>query len=206
MGAKTWEYLLKFTKAHEGCTDFIYNDTGDRPTVGVGLLLDTKERLDQYKQYFRSPTGATPSLDDLLDDYDAVKPVSRSKTPLWRYAEITGYRIDYTDVERLLASVMRSAVGTAQNMFSAFGSFPLEAQVAIASLVYGGINRGTLFGARTAIQSQDWGAASTTCQVAGWDPNKNKSHSILFANAAKVARNEIADGLPATYTPPVSAR
>ncbi len=106
MAAATWTYLLNFTKAHEGCTDFLYNDRGDQPTSGVGLLLNTKELLDKYRTYFRSPTDAVPSLDDLLDDFDAVKPLPRATTLLWHYAEVTGYRIDYADVAKLLASTM----------------------------------------------------------------------------------------------------
>lgn len=63
-----WAKLLKFTKEHEGCTDFTYNDSGQQVTVGVGKLLKDDAAALSLKSNFYNHDGKEPTDDEMKED------------------------------------------------------------------------------------------------------------------------------------------
>jgi len=187
-----WARLLKFTKEHEGCTDFMYNDTGQQVTVGVGKLLKDAAAALSLKSYFYNHDGKEPSDDEIKDDHAAANSLTRTTNPsnLWDFAPLTLLRIRWDKVTELLGKTMGSLVGgmLAMSQFADFNNFPEDAKLASASISYGGINRAVLVGLLKAIQAQDWTLASQSCSVPGWDPNKNIAHAALYRSAATAAK------------------
>jgi len=107
------------------------------------------------------------------------------------------------DIVGVLESSMVGYVTDVRRTLNGYPQFPEEGKVAIASMSYGGIHSGGLTAARAAIVAQDWATAAATCQVAGVHQDKNRDHTTLFENAAKVAQNLLQDVLPATTKKPI---
>lgn len=187
-----WARILRFTKQHEGCTDFMYNDTGQQVTVGVGRLLETVEVALAHKRFFYNTENKEPSDDEIKDDYAAAHGVKRTTNPsnLWGYAPLTLLRIRWDKVTELLGTVMGTHARDLLGMpdFADFASFPEDAQLASVSISYGGIHRPCFVGLLKAVKAQDWTLASQSCACPGWDPNKNRAHAALYASAAKAAK------------------
>jgi hypothetical protein len=143
-----WARLLKFTKEHEGCTDFMYNDTGQQVTVGVGKLLKDVATALSFKAYFYNHDNKEPGDDEIKEDYAAANSLKRTTSPsnLWDFAPLTLLRIRWDKVTELLGTTMGSLVGGMLGMpqFANFQNFPEDAQLASASISYGGINRSVL--------------------------------------------------------------
>jgi GH24 family phage-related lysozyme (muramidase) len=184
-----WSSLLNFTKQHEGCTDFMYNDRGNpqRVTCGIGLMFKTADDAIGYKDHFVDPDGQKPSEDDITHDFDAAHRLRRTDRNLWEFAAVTLLRMPWDDVTELLGSVMAKMVGTMLSMptFSNFARFPRDAQVACASISYGGWAYSCFDPLKEAIRAQDWARAADVYQSPGWDPRKDQGHQALFRRAAR---------------------
>src|SRR5258708_11547686 len=88
---QTCEYVLAFTRDHEGDTPFMYNNwpekhpDGSDVTIGVGLSIRREDAAsDEIRNMFRMRGGgAIPSPQDMRDEFDRVDRTQRIGGNLW---------------------------------------------------------------------------------------------------------------------------
>jgi hypothetical protein len=190
MGPGVWADLLNFTKRYEGPTDFMYNDKSSPDqlvTCGVGRMLRSADAAVAVKEYFINPAGQEPSEPEMRADYDAAHGLVRTEGNLWDFATITVLRIPWDNVTDMLRTFMASKVDAMRRGFKAFANFanfPADAQVACASISYGGWGYATFAPLRDAVAVGDWALAALVYKSPGWDATKDEAHRALFRKAA----------------------
>jgi hypothetical protein len=190
MAPGVWADLLNFTKRYEGPTDFMYNDKSSPDqlvTCGVGRMLASADEAVKIKQYFINSAGLEPSESEMRADYDAAHGLVRTEGNLWDFATITQLRIPWDNVTEMLRTFMAAKVGAMRRGFKAFANFaafPSDAQVACASISYGGWGYAVFAPLRDAVAAQDWALAAQVYHSPGWDKQKDEAHRARFRSAA----------------------
>jgi hypothetical protein len=182
-----WVRLLTFTRRHEGGTDFMYNDKGKPQlvTCGVGKMFPSAVEAIKHKRYFVGTDGGEPTAEEMTADFEAAHELKRTEKNLWDFATVTLLRMPWEKVTDLLGTFMGEKVSAMLGMhdFVKFATFPQDAQLACASIAYGGWGYGCFAPLRAAISAQDWTKAAEVYKSPGWDPNKNAAHIALFRSA-----------------------
>jgi hypothetical protein len=191
MGPDVWADLLNFTKRYEGPTDFMYNDKSSPDqliTCGVGRMLRTDDEAVAIKKYFINAAGQEPSDPEVRADYAAAHSLVRTEGNLWDFATITALRLPWENVTKLLMTFMAVKVDAMRRsfkvVFANFANFPTDAQVACASISYGGWRYPTFAPLRDAVQAEDWALAAQVYRSPGWDHEKDEAHRGRFRRAA----------------------
>ncbi|MBS0528558.1 MAG: hypothetical protein JSS22_04100 [Proteobacteria bacterium] len=215
MAATTFEYVLQFTEAHEGQTNFMYNNWSSKSatkdvTAGVGISIRSEGEAcspDVKGLFVRRADGGSASDDDMRAEFRRVNNTERIGGNLF-----TAFR-DPSPLtippERLRPS-LREKILTfwdargASADFPDFATIPAQAQVALMSYNYGArISRAPRM--CRAIKAKDYAAAALQSNMPGWDPQKNQAHRVLLLNAGVVARDGLDQGLLPTlgaFKPP----
>lgn len=189
ISADLWVRLLNFSKRYEGPTDFMYNDKStpnQLVTCGVGKMFSDVTAALNHKRFFVNVDGAEPSADEMQADFAAVQGLKRTEKNLYDFATITLLRLPWDSVTDLLGSFMGAKVNSmlAMPSFANFASFPQDAQLACASIAYGGWSYRCFAPLRDAVAASNWSLAATVYQSPGWDPHKDAAHVALFRSAA----------------------
>ena len=209
MSADTFEYVLQFTEAHEGETNFMYNNwpeknTSRDVTVGVGIFLrreDDAVRPDVRGLFRVRATGAPATEEDMRKEYRRVYDLPRTPKNL-----LTDYR-DKSPLE-IPKALMRPSLRTkmlefweqrgASPKFPDFATIPAQAQVALMSWNYGLRLTGAPKMCK-AVTDGDYTLAAKESNVPGWDGQKNEAHKRLLLNAGAI----VDAGLDRTMLPPL---
>jgi hypothetical protein len=221
LGDAAWAYLLKFTGAHEGVVNRLYNNMG-KPnvansdvTIGVGISLPSKASCSQYLNLFYvKDTNFTQmaTLPQLESDWTKVNEMSRASNSLDDFGRAVQTEIKPQDALQGMVNFYTHQVPERLNDpdFKDFAQWPAQARVALTSYCYGLTPRTSqgYVGApamRAALSSRDFDTAGRQSYIANWDPKKVRDHRILFWNAARLleqmSRNMVidTDRLPAQF-------
>jgi hypothetical protein len=209
MSADTFEYVLQFTEAHEGDTNFMYNNWPLKSpvqdvTVGVGISLRSEDdavRPDIIRLFRVRGTGDPASPQDMRAEFRRVAALRRTPSNLY-----TDFR-DKSPLEIpkvLMRPSLRQKMlgfwdqrGSHEN-FPDFATIPAQAQDALMSWNYGY----RLIKAPKmckAVKDGDYTMAARESHVGGWDARKNDAHKRLLLNAGIIVR----DGLDRSQLPPL---
>jgi hypothetical protein len=192
----TFEYLLAFTRAHEGDTPFMYNNYPLKNkvtdvTVGVGLAVSDREAAarDDIRTLFKlKSNNKTPSEEDMRKEYDRVSRIDRTADNLFTdYAKESPMYMDIDGMLQALRTKMLDFWRSRGRTFPNFATFPAQVQVALMSYNYGR----RLSGAPKmcdAVEAGDYVTARKEAYVPDWDRLKNEAHERLFENAYLRAR------------------
>jgi hypothetical protein len=210
MRENAWQYLLKFTKKHEGAVFHMYNNrtassTKQDVTCGIGFLLDPKSAVLQAwvkPMFFNKATklAATDAL--LLSDWDICANLARTGTNLGEYGNRCSLQMFPDKVYERMAIILRDQKYAAllQSFpadFANFENFPSAAQVFSVSFAYGRLPFDFPM-MRASIRAANWTAAAAQCRVKGMSESKNRAHSELLMLAQKVVDERLPiDTLPA---------
>lgn len=209
MRPAAWQYLLQFTKKHEGAVFHMYNN---RPasssrqdvTCGIGFRLDPREVVTQYwvKTMFYNPdTKQTPSDDQMLADWDAAAALPRTGTNLKQYADVCHLRMWPDKVYDRMAVILRdqklpALLKSFPEDFRDFANYPAAAQVFCVSFAYGRLPF-DFPKLRAAIRENNFAAAAKQCRLRGASELKNRAHAELLLTAQKVVDQRLdPDTLP----------
>jgi hypothetical protein len=209
MRQAAWQYLLQFTKKHEGAVFNMYNNrsansTTQDVTCGVGFRLDPREvvKCPWVKNMFFDPTTKqTPSDDQMLADWDAAAQLARTSTNLPQYCSVCRMRMYPDRVYDRMALILRDQKLPAllkgfPTDFKDFSKFPAAAQVFCVSFAYGRIPF-DFPEMRAAIRDGRWADASKQCHLHGCSESKNRAHVELLVLAQEVVdQNLDPDTLP----------
>jgi len=209
MSADTFEYVLQFTEAHEGETNFMYNNWSAKSaakdvTVGVGISIRSENeayRSDIKSLFKRKSDNAPATDDDMRAEFRRVYNTERMGNNL-----ISAFRDPsplYIPKPALRPSLREKMLtfwdqrGSSPN-FPDFATIPAQAQVALRSYNYGArISAAPKM--CHAIKLGDYHAAAMQSSMPGWDVQKNLAHRVLLLNAGIIVR----DGLPTGQLPPL---
>jgi len=211
MTQDTYNYLLAFTVAHEGPTNFMYNNwplknPNKDVTAGVGLALNNEAAAvrQEVRSLFRVKlTGLPATDDDMRQEFRRVFNLARTKDNL-----LTDYRdkslliIPIEAMNSMLDKKMLEFWEGRGKTIQNFARLPAQAQVALMSWNYGL----RLSGAPLMCEAVEEGTgdgftrAAKESFIRGWDDHKNEGHKRLFLNAAAIVR----EGLAASTLPPLS--
>jgi len=209
MRQSAWEYLLKFTEAHEGPIRHLYNAKTSEVdvTLGIGISLPSQTSAMAagiVALCFDPATELTATPEQLKTDRLKASTMmipgnQRSFNPatgeLSPFAQNCLMRMT---LEKVRSSVQAKLVanfngGKSSHIdhYPGFETYPAEAQVAIVSFncCIPAINTFPLLG--MAISNGDWHTAARQCWISGASSRKNRAHQILFTNAARVVEQNL---------------
>ncbi len=226
MSPPGWEYLLRFTKEHEGPAFFMYNNwplKTDKQdvTCGIGFRLENREIAggDTIRNLFRvKATGVVPSGDLMKAEFDRVALIPRTATNLYSaYRDTSDYAMDEDATWEHMRALMRGKFEGQRGVASAgflahFKEMPAQAQIALVSYNYGwSIEKSPSLCRILNADPMDFLGAMAQVVQAKDNPElaaKNLAHQTLMWNAAQIVKrkgtpdapdwNQIPDG----YKPP----
>ncbi len=211
MSADTLEYVLQFTEAHEGETNFMYNNWSAKSptkdvTVSVGISIRSEQEAcrPDIKRLFRRVRGDAPATDDdMRAEFRRVYVTERIGGNLFSaFRDPSPLYIPKPALRPTLRELMLTfwdQRGASSN-FPDFPAIPAQAQVALMSYNYGArISRAPHM--CSAIKDGDYHAAAMQSFMPGWDLQKNVAHRVLLLNAGIIVR----DGLPKEQLPPLGS-
>jgi hypothetical protein len=207
MAPATFDYLLRFTMAHEGATPFMYNNwplkNANRDvTVGVGIAVFSEDHAvrPDIRSLFRVKATGEPASDpEMRAEFRRVYDLPRTAGNLFTdYQDKSPLEIPDAEMRRSLSDKMSEFWDQRGQTFADFASIPAQAQVALASWNYGARLRNAP-NMCNAVRSGDFVEAAKQSFVPGWDGQKNEGHRRLLMNAATIAR----EGLDNTLLPPM---
>ena len=199
-----WDYLLAFTRKHEGAVLNFYNNRGSDEaksdvTCGIGFVVEPRsEAVSNWIRplFYNKATLAPATPDELFADYDAAFRLFRTRTNLPQYANITRLAMYPDRLNDRMGTIFRdiklpALLGIAD--FADFENMPAAAQTACLSFGYGIIPnprspnpQHRYPSMRAAIARADWKRAGEECGMTGASPAKNRSHKGLFDFAQEV--------------------
>jgi hypothetical protein len=212
MTQQAWDYLLRFTTAHEAAVYHMYNNRATEAakqdvTCGIGILLINRDTatLPDYKTMFFDPATTLPATDEQLRaDWDEASKLLRrywpnanlESTPAGDgYADVCKMRMYPQAVIDKAALILKSKLKSELDSslpVATFTSMPAQAQIACASYFYGwSLTRAPNF--KKALLDLDFNRAAKESNLSGAAPKKNKAHERLFLNAASIA-DAVANG------------
>ena len=202
--ASVRDAFFTFNVGNEGLILFLYADSKNLITAGVGNLADTIPRALALP--LRRPDGTLASPAEIEADWWAVRnhpDAARLGAPL--AAKLTRLRMTREDVVALVAKRRDQNAAELARRFPGFPSWPASAQMATMSLAWAA---GTGFAfpkCAAALAVGDFATAAVECKI---DESKTKgvvhrnaSNRALFLAAAWVADTG-ADPEPLRWAPP----
>lgn len=178
LGADMKELIDKLLE-EEGITTWMYKDSKDIVTCGVGHALFTVENA------LVLPWNQTPVA--IKCDYDAVKAAPGGYRASW-YASLTKSRLAPEYVHQLLEADIDANIVILRKYFPYYGSYPKPAQLALADMAF---NLGGHFPKawpklRDAVTTHDWCKAADECHRQGISQARNTRTQELFKSAVLI--------------------
>jgi hypothetical protein len=204
---ETFDYVLAFTREHEGNTPFMYNNwplknPSPDVTVGIGLAVVSEEQAasDEIRSMFRvKTTGEIPSEEEMRAEFRRVYNLPRTAGNLLSdYRDKSPLVMDAEAILDMLRSKMLGFWTQKGQDFADFGSIPAQAQVALMSYNYG-LRLRNAPKMCNAVRENRYVDAATESKINGWDGQKNEGHRVLLLNAQKI----LAEELDLSLLPPI---
>lgn len=183
-------YLPKL-KEFEGVYSYMYLDTADNVTVGVGHLLPNGEAAQKLAFVLRAnanpPVVVRPATpDEVRADFDQVsqQPGGRAAT---FYKQFTKLDLPDSAIDAVLEAKIEEITKQLCIAFPDFNSYPPEACAAILDMGYNlGVEKlKTEFPSFSrAVRARDWATAARECERRGPGPDRNNWTKAQLENAA----------------------
>jgi hypothetical protein len=194
MSLDAYNYLLAFTRAHEGYTPFLYNNWPIKNpnrdvTAGVGIAVPDRDTAasDKIRLLFRMKgTNLPPTPEEIKKEFDRVYDQPRTDGNL--HTDFEDKSPMYIPPDQMLKSLdakMLLCWDQRVVQFRDFAGIQAQAQVALMSWNYG-MRLSTRTAIRDAVNDGDYFTAAKECVVGLWDPRKNAAHQRLFGNAGLI--------------------
>lgn len=213
MSEDTFEYVIRFTIAHEGDTPFMYNNWSAKNskrdvTIGVGYALTSlpmiglgdgtstcvageREAASQpIRRMFRVRRTREPaSAEDMVKEFRRVYNTERTRDNLFSaYQDRSPIEMDRQAMLQLLREKMLEFWTYKGRELPNFQSLPAQAQVVLMSWNYGlRLTRAPKMCG--AVLAGDYVTAANETLVPGWDGKKNEAHRILMLNAGAIVKS-----------------
>lgn len=189
-------YLPKL-KEFEGVYSYMYLDTAEKVTVGVGQLLPNAEAAQKLAFVLRAsanpPVLARPATpDEIRADFDNVSQQPGGRTASF-YKEFTKLDLPDSAIDAVLEAKIEEITKQLCIAFPDFTSYPAEACAAILDMGYNlGVEKlTTAFPSFSrAVRARDWATAAQECERRGPGPDRNnwtKAQLETAASAVKAA-------------------
>jgi GH24 family phage-related lysozyme (muramidase) len=187
-------YLPKL-KEFEGVYSYMYLDTADNVTVGVGQLLPDAEAAQKLAFVLRASTNplalprpATP--DEIRADFENVSRQTGGRTAIF-YKQFTKLDLPDSAIDAVLEAKIEEITKQLRIAFPDFNSYPAEACAAILDMGYNlGVEKLTTGfpSFSRAVRARDWATAAQECERRGPGPDRNNWTKAQLANAAANAK------------------
>lgn len=189
--------LYELIVANEGNLSYMYLDTKNKVTVGIGCYLPGVEDAKKLRFYNRD-TQAVATAEEIEADYKAVQEAKPDPEkfpkgrPASHYEQFTKLDMTPTDIgERWLADV-KTFQKQLPSYFKDFSSYPSDAKQALTDIAYqygaSGASKNAAGGKlKEAAESGDWQAAADLCAKLEGQASRNTKRKQLFEAAAKAA-------------------
>ena len=173
MTDETKQKLIVMLSAHEGRKAWMYPDTANNVTVGVGHLLATAGAALQLG--FSDARGEAAMEDDVTNGWNYVKTSNQE----YKLLTLTDSQID-----NLLMGDVACFYHVLIQTFPAFETYPEPAQLALYDMVFnlGSFRAFPRFGA--AVLNRNWASAAAECQREGIGAARNQDTKNQFLECA----------------------
>lgn len=188
--------LYKLLKDNEGEIPYLYLDSKNLVTVGIGTYLPTE--ADAKKLTFYNRTTLVKATDaEIQTAYAAVVAATPDKTKFPHGKKATSYEtttkleMTPTDIgERWLADV-KAFQAQLPHWFSGFASYPADARQSLTDIAYQygakGASQADGGKLKKAAEKGDWSAAADCTDDLEGNDDRNAVRKTLFQAAAKAA-------------------
>jgi GH24 family phage-related lysozyme (muramidase) len=201
-----YETLYRLLKQNEGDIPYMYLDSKNFVTVGIGTYLSTADDAKKLTFYNRK-TYVKSTDQDIQTAYDAVAAAvpDKKKFPHGKvassYESVTEIGMTPTDIgERWLADV-KTFQQQLPTYFKGFATYPADARQALTDIAYqygaSGASKADGSKVKTAAEKGDWSAAADCTDDLEGSDDRNAARKTLFQSAAKAAPLKAAAAAPA---------
>lgn len=191
-----YETLYKLLKQNEGDIPYMYLDSKNLVTVGIGTYLKTDADATKLTFYNRKTLAAATEA-DIKAAYAAVVAATPDKTKFPHGKKATSYEttteleMTPTDIGvRWLADV-KSFQALLPSYFTGFAGYPADARQALTDIAYqygaSGASKADAGALKKAANEGDWSAAADCTDDLEGSDDRNAARKALFLSAAKAA-------------------
>jgi hypothetical protein len=201
-GARAWR---QFITADEGNISFMYLDTEQLVTVGIGNLIDPVSRAlalpFQFKSpnRLRQPAGARASRSQIEAEWSYIKNhpnrVEMARRGASLCANETNLELGAAEVTRIFNQTTNAFESSIKGYFADYNRWPANAQLAVMAMGWGlGPDFPPNFPRFTAAcNARDFALAAAEANISTWNLQRNDRSRRLLSNAA------IVNALPTKY-------
>ena len=191
-----YETLYKLLKQNEGNIPYMYLDSKNLVTVGIGTYLKTDADATKLTFYNRKTLAAATEA-EIKAAYAAVVAATPDKTKFPHGKKATSYETT-TDLEmtptdigvRWLADV-KTFQAQLPSYFTGFATYPADARQALTDIAYqygaSGASKADGGALKKAAIEGDWSAAADCTDDLEGSDDRNAARKALFLSAAKAA-------------------
>jgi GH24 family phage-related lysozyme (muramidase) len=180
-----WKQVIDDLSQWEGRFPYMYLDTVDRVTVGVGNMLDDVEAAQELPFEVRA-TGKAANAVEKATDYNNVKKQNAGMLAQ-HYKRFTALDLPDQEIDRLLQERLTTFEDQLKKNFAGYETYPEPAQRALIDMIYnlglGGLLKFTKL--KMAVEKHDWKVAATECKRHGISDDRNNWTQKLFEEASK---------------------
>jgi GH24 family phage-related lysozyme (muramidase) len=179
---------VKATAAFEGRVHWMYLDSKEGVTVGVGQYIPTAQDAPLYP--FRRPNAEAASKDEILAEYESVRQMAPGHVAM-AYRRSTSLLLTDDDIDQILRRTMAQCVTDLAALFPGFHDYPDQAKIALLDMCFNlGITKLRDEYPRfcAMVKDQRWVAASLECNRVGPSRQRNEwtKEQFMLASTADV--------------------
>ena len=191
-----YETLYKLLKQNEGDIPYMYLDSKNLVTVGIGTYLKTDADAAALTFYHRKTLLAATAA-EIKTAYAAVAAAApdKDKFPHGKkasaYETTTDLEMTPTDIGTRWLADVKAFQALLPSYFTGFASYPADAQQALTDIAYqygaSGASKADKGALKKAANEGDWSAAADCTDDLEGSDDRNTARKALFQSAAKVA-------------------
>ena len=191
-----YETLYKLLKQNEGNIPYMYLDSKNLVTVGIGTYLKTAADAAALIFYHRKSLLAA-TAEEIKTAYAAVAAAAPDKTKFPHgkkasaYETTTDLEMTPTDIGTRWLADVKSFQALLPSYFTGFASYPADARQALTDIAYqygaSGASKADKGALKKAATDGDWSAAADCTDDLEGSDDRNAARKALFQAAAKVA-------------------
>ena len=188
----------------EGNASYMYLDSTDHVTVGIGHLLATVDDAKSLSFIYRkdqpevkvggkgtnkpaAKKGDRADADAIAADYAKVLTKAGQGYRAQAFEKLTELDLSSDDIDSLFAADIAIFEAKLPGLFPDYATYPPSAQLALLDLIYnvgkGGLQKFIALG--TAVKARDWNTASKSCHRKQISEDRNKRTAELFVAAVQ---------------------
>jgi GH24 family phage-related lysozyme (muramidase) len=191
-----YETLYKLLKQNEGNIPYMYLDSKNLVTVGIGTYLKTDADATKLTFYNRKTLVAATEA-DIKAAYAAVVAATPDKTKFPHgkkassYETTTELEMTPTDIGTRWLADVKSFQALLPSYFTGFAAYPADARQALTDIAYqygaSGASKADSGALKKAANDGDWSAAADCTDDLEGSDDRNAARKAMFQAAAKAA-------------------